>query len=289
MLSGRARNAPKTEEVDALRALHVARRSAVKARTAAINQVHQLLITAPDDIRERYRALKDDKLIAALARTRPAANATVLIALKTIARRYEYLATEALTLHRQIATLVKAANPGLLAVHGVGPDTAAQLLITAGGNPERLTTEASFAALCGTAPVPASSGKITRHRLSRGGDRSANHALHTIALVRMSGPPAHQGLRRRHRDPARGKPRSSAEILRMLKRAIAREIFKHLTRPGAAPDVSDLTAAARAAASPSTKPRQPSAAAPPLSAASSAESAKNDPLIDRYRQWLTTS
>jgi Transposase IS116/IS110/IS902 family len=84
------------------------------------------------------------------------------------------------------SALVGQINPALRAAYGVGPDTAAQLLVTAGTNTHRLRTEASFAALCGAAPVPASSGKIICHRFSRGGDRAANNALYRIALVRMS-------------------------------------------------------------------------------------------------------
>ena len=124
------------------------------------------------------------------------------------------------------------ANPGLRAAYGVGSDTAAQLLITAGANPHRLHSEAAFAALCGVAPVPASSGKTNRHRLSRGGDRAANNALFRIALVRMS-----------HHQPTKGyaqrqllKGHTRMEILRKLKRAIAREVFKLLTRQIAVPE-----------------------------------------------------
>ncbi|HZJ04622.1 MAG TPA: transposase [Nocardioidaceae bacterium] len=148
VLSGRATSAPKTEQIDALRALHVARRSAVKARTAAMNQIHQLLVTAPAPIREKYRALKEDAVVSALARCRPTTGTSgdlssrmVLTALKAIAQRHEYLGAQADGLRREITVLVHAANPGLLATHGVGPDTAAQPLITAGGNPERLNSE----------------------------------------------------------------------------------------------------------------------------------------------------
>ncbi|MGW0369907.1 transposase [Streptomyces coeruleorubidus] len=127
-------------------------------------------------------------------------------------------------------------NPGLRAAHGVGPDTAAQLLVTAGGNPERMRTEASFAALCGAAPVPASSGRTNRHRLSRGGDRAANASLYRIALVRMS-----SDSRTREyvaRQTAAG--RSKKEIIRLLKRAIAREMFRCLTTTVTVPGIADL-------------------------------------------------
>jgi transposase len=166
----------------------------------------------------------------------------VLTALKTLAQRHQYLTSQAGALQDQIRDLARAANPHLLSLRRVGPNTAAQLLITAGGNPDRLRSESSFAALCGTAPVPASSGKTKRYRLSRGGDRAANRALHTIALVRMS-------CEDRTRDYARAqraKGRSHPEIVRLLKRAIAREIFKSLTRGLVAPELADLRPARQA-------------------------------------------
>jgi transposase len=190
VLSERAAAAPKDEAIEALRALNNARRSAVKARTAAMNQIHHMLITAPAPLREKYRPLKDRQLVTALASCRPGTQEPtgrmVLTALKALAQRHQFLTSQADTLNEQLSDLARATNPHLTALRGVGPNTAAQLLITAGGNPDRLRSEASFAALCGTAPVPASSGKTTRHRLSRGGDRAANWVLHTIALVRMS-------------------------------------------------------------------------------------------------------
>ena len=190
VLSERAAAAVKDDAVEALRALNNARRSAVKARTLAMNRTRHMLITAPSPVREKYRSLSDTRLVSALASCRPATQEStarvVLTALKALAQRHQYLSTQADALQEQIRDLARAANPHRMSLRGVGPNTAAQLLITAGGNPERLRHEASFAALCGTAPVPASSGKTRRYRLSRGGDRAANRALHTIALVRMS-------------------------------------------------------------------------------------------------------
>jgi len=164
------RTAPvKAASVDGIRALHNARRSAVKASTAAMVQIHHMLITAPASVREKYAMLKDAKLIGALARVRPSGTEidgerAVLIALKSLANRCLDLAEEHTMLGKELDALVSKANPGLRAVHGIGPDTAAQLLITAGGNPDRLRSEAAFAALAGVAPVQASSGKVTRHR-----------------------------------------------------------------------------------------------------------------------------
>jgi len=246
VLSGRATSAAKTEDIDGLRALRTARRSAVKARTAAANQIHQLLITAPDPIRDKFRRLSGKTLVKTLAQCRPApynpVTYAVLIGLKTIAQRHQYLDGQISYLTEAITAVVATINPGLLAAHGVGPDTAAQLLITAGGNPDRLFSEASFAALCGTAPVPASSGKITRYRLSRGGDRGANNALHHIAVVRMS---SHRPTRA-YLTRQRATGRSTPEILRMLKRAIAREMFKYLTHRVTVPAIDDLRASRQA-------------------------------------------
>jgi transposase len=232
VLAGRATSAVKTAEVTALRALHNARRSAVKARAAAQVQIRQQLITSPVRIREKYRHLSAVRLIGALAGCRPTAHPDleerlVLMALRSLARRHQQLSEEIARLDVELTSLIEHTAVHLLQVHGVGNTTAAQLLITVGGNPERLRSEASFAALCGTAPVPASSGKTTRHRLSRGGDRHANSALHTIALARMRNHPPTRAFVTRQRQRGRSTP----EILRILKRALAREMYKQLTRP----------------------------------------------------------
>jgi transposase len=246
-LAGHDLAVPKDQHTTALRALLTARRGAVKARTAAINQIKALLITAPAEVRERYRHYTTLGLVRALARCRPTAQddptaVAVLIGCKALAQRIEFLERQTKDLTTALDALVNTLNPTLRAAYGVGPDTAAQLLITAGTNPHRLRNEAAFAMLCGTAPIPASSGKTTRHRLSHGGDRAANNTLHRIALVRMSNDPrtrayvAHQ--------LANG--RSKLDILRLLKRAIAREMFKHLTDPCPIDDYRDLRPARRA-------------------------------------------
>ena len=238
-LSGRASSAPKDDTVAGIRALHNAARSAVKARTAALNQIGSILIAAPETVRARYGHLKGTDRTDALARLRPAGDSVhtaVLSALKSLARRVKELTAEHQALVKALDSVVSVHNPGLRAAHGVGPDTAAQLLVTAGGNPERMRTEASFAALCGAAPVPASSGRTNRHRLSRGGDRAANAALYRVALVRMS-----SDSRTREyvaRQTAAG--RTKREIIRLLKRAIAREMFRCLTTTVAVPGIADL-------------------------------------------------
>lgn len=238
-LSGRASSAPKDDTVAGIRALHNAARSAVKARTAALNQVGSILVTAPEAIRARYGQLKGSDRTDALARLRPAGDAVhaaVLTALKSLARRIKELTAEHQALVKALDNVVSVHNPGLRAVYGVGPDTAAQLLVTAGGNPERMRTEASFAALCGAAPVPASSGRTNRHRLSRGGDRAANAALYRITLVRMSSDPRTRDYVARQTAAGRTKK----EIIRLLKRAVAWEIFRCLTTTVAVPAIADL-------------------------------------------------
>jgi transposase len=240
VLDGRASTTAKNQQIEQLRALLNARKSAVKAATAAMNQIHQMLVNAPAALREKYRLLKESPLVQALSSSRPgvarADHRAHLFALKMLAQRHQFLHDQADILEAEIRTIVADANHALMAAHGIGPITAAQLLITAGDNPERLRGEASFAALCGTAPVPASSGRTTRHRLSRGGDRAANAALHTIATVRMASDRRTRAFVTRHRD----KGRSNLEILRLLKRAIARETFHLLAHPRPAPDISDL-------------------------------------------------
>jgi transposase len=280
----------KDPSIEGLRALHLACRSAVKARTAAINQLNSILVIAPDPIRARFARLRGNGLVDALLRSRgnltgdPVA-ADTMAALKILAERYRGLDRQIQTLTARIDPLVSAANPGLRAGFGVGPIVAAQLLVTAGDNPDRLTSEASFAALCGAAPVPASSGKTRHMRLSRGGDRQANSALHRIAVVRMS----HHEPTRAFVARQRAKGRSSKAILRMLKRAIAREIYRYLTRPVEVPDYSDLRPARQA------KNIALTAAAHHLGVWSATISRiergqqRNDQLATRYRAWLAAA
>jgi transposase len=172
----------KDPALSGLRALQRAHQSAVKASTAAGNQIKAILVMAPEPVWAKFRGLSIDQLVAALLRCRgfyaDPIVADTLMALKTLAERHRGLGRQIETLTTRIDSLVSTINPALRAGFGVGPHVAAQLLITAGNNPDRLVREASFAALCGAAPVPASSGKTRRFRLSRGGDRQANHAVH---------------------------------------------------------------------------------------------------------------
>jgi transposase len=290
-LAGDGLAVPKDEKGSALSALLTARRGAVKARTAALNQIKAMLVTAPAELRERYRQhCTNTTLIGALARCRPTQHSdptmiAVLIAAKALAQRVQFLQAQERDLTTHLQALVAEHNPALLAAHGVGPDTGAQLIATAGTNPDRLRSEAAFAALCGAAPVPASSGKITRHRLSRGGDRAANNALHRIALVRMR---SHQPTRDYvARQLAKG--RSKKEILRLLKRAIAREMFKLLTRVCTFDDYSDLRPARQ------SKNITVTAVAAHFGIGSITISRlergqhRNHTLATAYRHWLTTA
>ena len=199
--------------------MRVARRSAVKARTQAANQLRALLVTAPEELRAKLRGLSTTKLVATAARFRPGvltndlAEATKL-AMRSVARRHRRLSEEIAELDEHLARLVAEAAPALTSVRGVGTDTAASLLLAAGDNPERLKSEAAFAHLCGAAPLQASSGKsVLRHRLNRGGNRDANRALHVLVLGRMSWDERTREYVARR--TAEGK--SKREILRCLK------------------------------------------------------------------------
>ena len=190
--SGRADGTAKSRDgiVESIRCLRVARRSAGQAKTQCINQIRGVLVTRPAELREQMKPLGTAALIRTLSQLRPGTAlaspvAATKIALRSLARRHIALAEEIKGLDVALAELTATAAPGLLAKTGVGAEVAGQLLVTAGDNPERLRSEASFAHLAGVAPIPASSGRTTRHRLNRGGDRAANKALHTIALVRL--------------------------------------------------------------------------------------------------------
>jgi transposase len=237
-LAGRQTGVPKTRTgpVEALRVLRVARRSAIAARAEALTQLKALLITAPEPLRSQLRALSTRRLLAACAALRPdpariaePAQATKT-ALRTLARRHAALTTEIDDLDAQLHPLVKQINPALTAANGVGTDVAGQLLVTAGDNPDRLRSEPAFAALCGVSPIPASSGRTHRHRLNRGGDRQANAAIYRVVLCRMRWDPRTQAYVQRRTEEGLAKK----DIIRCLKRLIARELYYLLTSPTAA-------------------------------------------------------
>ncbi len=217
---------------ESLRALRVARRSAVKARTQAANQLHALLSTAPERLREDLRGLATKRLAEKASRFRCGAKpadpaAATRFAMRSVARRHRALSREIAELDAQIERMTREAAPELVALDGVGPDTAATLLVAAGDNPERLKSEASFANLCGAAPIPASSGKVVRYRLNPHGNREANRALHVVVLNRMRRDPRTQAYVARR--IAEGK--SKREAMRCLKRYVAREAYRALCNP----------------------------------------------------------
>lgn len=246
--SGRATGVPKSRDglVESVRVLRVTRRSAVKARTQAMNQIRGMLVSAPAALREQATGLERAALIRTLARLRPGADlstplAATKAALRRLARRHQVLDEEITELDAEIGPLVRQAAPELLTLFGVGPETAGQLLASAGDNPERMRSEAAFAHLAGVAPIPASSGRTHRHRLNRGGDRAANNALHTIVLVRMRYDERTRAyVARRTKEGL-----SKKDITRCLKRFVAREVYRTLT--STAPDPITQTDLAPAA------------------------------------------
>ena len=231
--SGRATGMPKnrTGPVEAIRVLHLVRGQAVAHRTAAINQLKALLTTAPGPLRDlpaRHRGSR--ALLTACLRLRPTGTLTdpltaTRTALRRLARRIRDLDTEIAQADHELDRLVTATAPTTVALHCVGTHTTAQLLITAGDNPDRIRSDPAFARLTGTAPIPASSGRTDRHRLHRGGDRQANKALHQIVIVRMRHCPRTRAYVNRR--TAQGL--TTKEIIRCLKRYVAREIHTALT------------------------------------------------------------
>ena len=232
----------KSGMVEVIRTLRVTRGSAVKARTQGFNTLWGVMIGAPSPLRDELVVLTKRTLVNRCLRLRPETDdllvlsadpdrllmAGVKTALRDLARRWKNLDEEIKALNRQIEALVRTAAPQLIELHGVGVELAGQFLVTAGDNANRIHTDAAFAKLCGVAPQPASSGPTAgRHRLSRGGDRAANSALYIVAIVRM-----------RHHQPTRdyvqrrtAEGLSKREIIRCLKRYIAREIYNNLPRP----------------------------------------------------------
>ncbi len=232
----------KSGMVEVIRTLRVTRSSAVKARTQAFNTLFGIMIGAPSPLRDELVALTKRTLINRCLALRPETTdfaqlhahpgrllmASIKTALRDLARRWKALDGEIKILNKQIEIVVCATAPQLVELFGVGVELAGQFLVTAGDNPERIHNEAAFAKLCGVAPQPASSGRTTgRHRLSRSGDRAANSALYIVTIVRL-----------RHHEPTRAyverrtnEGLTKREIIRCLKRYIAREIYANLPRP----------------------------------------------------------
>jgi transposase len=214
--------------------LKACRKTAVTARRVALEMIHNTIICAPDELREALRKLTRMQLVRTLAAWRPDLTdyrnvvSAYRITLKSLARRYLELHDEIADLDTMITAIVEELAPALVARNSVGHGSAGQLLLTAGDNPERLRSEAGFAALCGVSPVPASSGKTTRHRLNRGGDRAANSALHIIAIGRLRTDPRTRAYVAKR--IAEG--HSKLEAIRCLKRYIARELFALIRQRG---------------------------------------------------------
>lgn len=235
VLAGRATGTPKTRTgpVEAIRVLRVARTSAVTDRAHSLTRMKALLVTAPDALRATLAQSTATALVRTCAALRPDRDRAgdpeqaTRIALRSLARRHQQLTAEITDLDELLDDLVAQVNPRLIDALGVGTDVAGQLLVTAGDNPTRLHSEAAFAALCGVAPVPASSGKTNRHRLNRGGDRQANAALYRVVLCRLRHDPRTQAYKKRRTEQGL----STKEIIRCLKRLIARELYYLITNP----------------------------------------------------------
>jgi transposase len=231
--SGRAHGRAKSRDgsVEAIRVLVVAKRAARGARIKALGQMRQLTFSAPDQLQSRLKGLPIAAFVAAAQGLRPTRSPDVITAatkasLSSLAHRVADLEAEIADLDAMITPLLKETAPELLGVYGVSIDTAAALLVAAGDNPDRLHSEAAWAHLCGVSPLEASSGKVTRHRLNRGGDRQANRALWHIVITRLASDPRTQAyMERRVKDG-----RSKSEAIRMLKRYVAREVYRYLPR-----------------------------------------------------------
>lgn len=233
VLAGTATAVPKNRDgiVESIRALRTARSGAVKARSAACNAVQGMVATAPAELRSALDGLSRTALVRTCASLRPdrqrLADPTqaAKAALRSLASRIVMLEREVRQLDTGLSQLVRRAAPRTIALPAIGVEHAGQLLVTAGERPERLRSEAAFAHLCGVAPIPASSGRTQRHRLHRGGDRAANRALHLAVVVRLRCCPR----TRRYMERRTAEGLSKPEIMRCLKRYLAREVFRTLT------------------------------------------------------------
>lgn len=290
-LAGIADATPKSHDgiVESIRVLRLTARTTRNQMSKIEVQLLHLAVTAPEPIRVELQSLTARKRIARAAAYRPGADTADVttatkIALRTLARQWQSLATDSKTLKTQLRKLTEQANPGLLQLQGVGPDTAAALLIAAGDNPGRLTSSAGFAALCGASPIEASSGKSQGRRLNRGGNRQANAALYRIVICRMAkGDPRTMDYFARR--TAQGL--SKRDIIRCLKRYVAREVFQQLQHPEPVIDRcelrrrrQDLSLPIRIAAEYFHRP---------INAIARLERGEiNDPeLASRYNDWLT--
>jgi transposase len=251
-LNGDAVVKPKATDgiVESIRALRIAFTSLRDTRTRLGNQIRDLILTAPEDLRATLEPLDTAARVERCARFRPGPlqdpKEATKAALRTLARQHQALTADIDALRCALDTLTTKANPALRAARGIGADVASILLIAAGDNPDRLHSDAAFAALCGASPIEASSGRIVRHRLNQGGNRQANHALWRIVMVRLTCDPATKAYAQRRR--AEGK--TTREIIRCLTRYVARDIYRLLLNPHQVADPGELRTARLAAGLP---------------------------------------
>lgn len=250
VLSGRASAIPKSGDgpVEAIRSLETAHESAAHDRVEAINQFKSMMFRAPNAFRDVFSTKTFRHQLNAAVRFRTSYDDLVeqelRVALKMLAQRIRFLEAQIDDIEARLRPIIAEHYPALLGLHGVGPHSAAQLLMAAGDNAERLHSEAAFAKLCGVCPRPASSGKTVRFRLDRGGSRNANRALYRIVIVRMR----HDDTTKRYVTRRLAEGKTKAEIIRCLKRFVAREVFAAIINPpDHIPTGADLRAARDAA------------------------------------------
>ncbi|GAA3404550.1 IS110 family transposase [Pseudarthrobacter polychromogenes] len=289
VLAERCTAVPKDKDgpVECMGVLRASRSSAMKARTAAINQIKDLLVSSPEVIREKYRGMVTAAMIAAMSRARPAGHHADPVhvtawTLKKLACRYQSLTEEITEADSALKEILDAYAPLLCDLPGVGVEVASQLLVTVGDNLERVGSEAQFAALVGVAPVPASSGKTSRHRLSRGGDRNANKALHHVVLVRMGSDPRTKAYVAKRTLEGKGK----REIMRRLKRYVARELFRQIMNPVPAPSIADLRPLRQELGLTLQNAAEHLHQWPSYLSRLERGQTRNDSLISAYRRWL---
>ena len=289
VLAERGISTPKAKDgpVECLRILRMSRSSAMKARTITINQIRGLLVSSSDELRSRYRGLNTSAMILSLSRSRPTGHIAdtsyvTSLTLKTLAVRYQTLSSEIDTVDAGLKEILDSYAPLLCDLAGVGTEVASQLLVTVGDNPERVNNEAQFAALTGVAPIPASSGKTSRHRLSRGGDRDANSALHHIVLVRMVSDHRTKEYVAKRTLEGKGK----REIMRCLKRYVAREIYRQIFNPIAAPTITDLRPLRKQLGLTLQSVSEQLNQWPSIISRIERGQSRNDSLASDYRRWL---
>lgn len=289
VLSERCTAIPKDKDgpVECLRVLRASRTSAMKARTAAINQIRDLLVSSPEGIRAKYRGMVTSAMIATMSRSQPTGHLAdpahvTAWTLKKLARRYQALSDEIADADAALKEILDSYAPLLCDLPGVGVEVASQLLVTVGDNLERVGSEAQFAALVGVAPVPASSGKTSRHRLSRGGDRNANKALHHVVMVRMGSDPRTKTYVAKRTLEGKDK----REIMRCLKRYVARELYRQIKNPVPAPSISDLRPLRRQLGLTLQNAAEQLNQWPSYLSRLERGQTRNDILIADYRRWL---